>query len=292
MITQEQKNFYFANGFLHLPGAVSNVVELAQEFDGLNDLALNNELENFWPVYTSPELRNRYGKSRTVETWDAVSAFKQTLKQKNYRFSKYERFLDYCPATRQLFETTVMELLKSLMPDPVLIREKAIAKYPGDLIGFPAHTDLPAQYAKFSSSVASVCVSLDQTSDQNGCVFYQPTPVIRRSVIQCPCWTGKPCTCITESGADPLQAKQPDVCSLENIEPFVPAMLDPGDILIFDGLTPHYSDKNVAASPRRYLYGVYSDRADLKVSDQGIKQEFYHWLETHFSANKDAFAYT
>ena len=38
----------------------------------------------------------------------------------------------------------------------------------------------------------------------------------------------------------------------------VPLVLEPGDVAVFGGFTPHRSDPNVSAGPRRQLYLSYN----------------------------------
>ena len=63
----------------------------------------------------------------------------------------------------------------------------------------------------------------------------------------------------------------------------MPLVLEPGDVAIFGGFTPHRSDPNVSDRWRRQLYLSYNALSDG--GDQRAKhyREFHAWLKVKYA---------
>jgi len=116
-------------------------------------------------------------------------------------------------------------------------KDKINYKQPGGA-GFSPHQDLAAYPG--ASRVVSILVAVDQCSTASGCLWFA-------------------------SGVDDLLATDdrgvvvPDVVDALS---WTAAELAPGDALCIEGLTPHFSEANRSAAPRRVLVASYAPRID------------------------------
>ncbi len=129
----------------------------------------------------------------------------------------------------------IVEVLAALFAEPaVLFKEKINYKYPGGG-GFAPHQDATAY--RFVDHHISCMVPLDPATTASGCLYVAPgyqagqLPTDDRGRIE-------------ESTAAHLDWR--------------PVPLEPGDLLFFDSYTPHYSETNTTARPRRAAYLTYN----------------------------------
>jgi ectoine hydroxylase-related dioxygenase (phytanoyl-CoA dioxygenase family) len=129
----------------------------------------------------------------------------------------------------------VVEILTQLFGErPVLFKEKINYKQPGGG-GFAPHQDATAY--RFVDHHISCMVPLDPATPASGCLFVAPGYAAGRLPTD---ERGR----IAEETAARLE--------------WQPVPLEPGDLLFFDSYTPHYSDTNTTARPRRAAYLTYN----------------------------------
>ena len=118
-----------------------------------------------------------------------------------------------------------------------LFKEKLIFK-PAGALGYPLHQDIPQCWCGFPKSFLTVLIPIDPSSEENGC-----TEV----------FSGYHHGFLSN---DPHAYMFPDdaVDSARRTK----LVLDPGDVAIFHGLTPHRSDPNRSNEMRRVLYVSYN----------------------------------
>jgi len=116
-----------------------------------------------------------------------------------------------------------------------------IFKPPG-ATGYKLHQDIPLSWNGFPSSFLTVLIPIDPSSEENGCteVFsgYHGDFLSKDGGIYM-----LPDNCVDESRRTPL-------------------VLNPGDIAIFHGLTPHRSAPNRSNQMRRIFYVSYNALSD------------------------------
>lgn len=134
----------------------------------------------------------------------------------------------------------------------LLFKEKLIFKLPGAR-GYNLHQDIPRYWDGFPRSFVTVLIPIDPTNRQNGCTevfsgyhtdFLSDNPEVYM---------------LPEDTVDPARRTY-----LE---------LDPGDIAIFHGLTPHRSDPNRSTAMRRTFYVSYNR------ASEGGDQRAAHYAE-------------
>lgn len=136
-----------------------------------------------------------------------------------------------------------------------LLKDKLILKPPG-ATGYGVHQDVPYwhELGGDTSDAMSVAVCIDHCTEENGAVEFAPGFHDRLLTV-------------------PGVAADPD----ESLFPsFDMAVAEPGDIVIFTGLTPHRSGGNRSDACRRMLFLTYSrdERPNLYEQYQRLRLTF------------------
>jgi hypothetical protein len=176
------------------------------------------------------------------------------------QFDAFDPIIDLSPASSRLaYDDRLLDALAGLYGEPArLFKDKLIFKLPGAK-GYQLHQDWIA-WERFPRSFLSVLVPLDPSDADNGCTIVYPgyhhdgplTPA--------------------DGDYHPLPPETVDEAAA------VPLVLEPGDVAVFGGFTPHRSDPNLTDRPRRQLYFSYtkdSDGGDLRDAHY---QDFQVWL--------------
>jgi hypothetical protein len=180
-------------------------------------------------------------------------------------FETFDPVIDLSPACRDLaFAPALLEALYDLYGEPAcLFKDKLIFK-PAGVKGYGLHQDWIA-WPGFPRSFLTVLVPLDAATRENGCTIVYPG--YHRGGTLSP-----------EDGQyHELPAESVDESRAVYLE------LEPGDVAIFGGFTPHRSMPNRSAGPRRQLYLSYNARSDG--GDQRAKHydEFHAWLRLRYA---------
>ena len=118
----------------------------------------------------------------------------------------------------------------------ILFKDKINFKMPGGQ-GFKAHQDAQAGWHLYARYFISVLISIDRSTEQNGCIEMAPG------------WHGR--------GLIGKEWTPLDEASTARME-FVPLPTRPGDVVFFDCFAPHRSRDNPTNVPRRVLYVTYN----------------------------------
>lgn len=136
----------------------------------------------------------------------------------------------------------ITSALEAIYQEPAeLFKEKLIYKMPG-ANGYHLHQDIPQSWSGWPRSFLTVLLAIDASNRNNGCteVFHGYHDRFLSS--------------------DPNEYMLPASCVCESRHAFLE--LDPGDVAIFHGLTPHGSAANGSAGTRRAFYISYNARSD------------------------------
>lgn len=135
-----------------------------------------------------------------------------------------------------------------------LFKEKLIFKPPGAQ-GYNLHQDIPFGWAGFPRTFLTVMIPIDPSTQWNGCT--EVFSGYHRDFLS----------------RDPGVYMLPDDVVELSRRTFL--SLEPGDVAIFHGLTPHRSGPNRSDRMRRVLYVSYNARSD------GGDQRTKHYREFH-----------
>lgn len=181
------------------------------------------------------------------------------------QFETFDPVIDLSPACRALaFAPPLLEALHDLSGEPAcLFKDKLIFK-PAGVKGYGLHQDWIA-WPGFPRSFLTVLVPFDAATRANGCTIVYP------GYHHDGCLTPKD---------GQYHELPPDTVDEDRA---VYLELEPGDVAIFGGFTPHRSAPNQSAGSRRQLYLSYNAASDG--GDQRAKHydDFHAWLRKRYA---------
>ena len=179
-------------------------------------------------------------------------------------FETFDPVIDLSPVCRRIaHDARLLAALAALYGEEAcLFKDKLIYKPPG-LKGYGLHQDWIA-WPGFPRSFLTVLVPFDPADADNGCtqVFpgYHQTAACRRRMAT-----------ITNCRRDVDESRG------------VPLELEPGDVAIFSGFTPHRSAPNRSDRWRRQLYLSYNKLSDGGHQRDRHYEEFHRWLRVKYA---------
>lgn len=180
-------------------------------------------------------------------------------------FECFDPVIDLSPVCERLaYHPALLALLADLYGEPAcLFKDKLIYKPPG-VKGYGLHQDWIA-WDGFPRSFLTVLIPFDAADRDNGCTIVYPG-YHHGGPLSEP--DGKyhelPPETVDESRA-------------------VHLLLEPGDVAVFGGFTPHRSDPNVSDRWRRQLYLSYNALSDGGEQRTQHYREFHDWLRTKYA---------
>ncbi len=182
---------------------------------------------------------------RKPEDWEngKEMAYYETSKNDKTRIlARIEKFVDYHEGFKKLVNSrALIECVDTLLGEPsILFKEKINFKKPGGG-GFHPHQDMISRWDDFANDFMNVLIITDDTNLENGCLelaagFHN------------------------KGFLGPYDAPIPEKY-LEKME-FVPYQLSMGDVVFFNGFTPHQSQDNKSTKPRSNVYLTYNKKSE------------------------------
>lgn len=183
-------------------------------------------------------------------------------------FETFDPVIDLAPACRRIaHDTRILDSLADLYREPAcLFKDKLIFKPPG-ANGYVLHQDYIA-WPDFPRSFVTVLVPIDAADASNGCTEVFPGCHHGGSLIQ-------------EDG-------EFHEVPLELIDESKGVMLElePGDVAVFGGFTPHRSAPNTSPSWRRQLYLSYNALSDGGDRRDRHYADFHAYLRRRYSEHR------
>ncbi|HEY0984689.1 phytanoyl-CoA dioxygenase family protein [Schlesneria sp.] len=187
-------------------------------------------------------------------------------------FEVFDPVNDISPVcTRFCDDARLAALLESLYGEPAcLFKEKLIFKPPGAQ-GYQLHQDIPQGWKGFPRTFLTVLIPIDPSTEENGCTevfsgYHNDFLMQDSSVYMLP---------------DDIVDPQRKTC----------LALNPGDIAVFHGLTPHRSEPNRSTQMRRVFYVSYNALSDGGDQRDAHYAEFRERLAQHRAAQASASVY-
>jgi hypothetical protein len=175
-------------------------------------------------------------------------------------FETFDPVLDLSPACARIAEDPGLRALLNILYDdePCLFKDKLIFKPPG-VKGYGLHQDWIA-WPGFPRSFLTVLVPFDRADADNGCTEVFPGYHLHGSLSP-------------EDGQyHELSLEKVDLARGVQLE------LEPGDLAMFGGFTPHRSAPNRSKRWRRQLYLSYNKFSDGGYQRDKHYEEFHCWL--------------
>ncbi|WP_020471241.1 phytanoyl-CoA dioxygenase family protein [Zavarzinella formosa] len=180
-------------------------------------------------------------------------------------FETFDPVIDLGPVCDQLaHHPRLLSLLATVYGEPAhLFKDKLIYKPPG-VKGYGLHQDW-ISWEGFPKSFLTVLIPFDPADRDNGCTVVYPGYHTAGSLTpQDGQYHELPADTVDESLAEPL-------------------ILEPGDVAVFGGFTPHRSDPNISDRWRRQLYLSYNAHSDGGDQREKHYREFHAWLKIKYA---------
>jgi 2-aminoethylphosphonate dioxygenase len=164
--------------------------------------------------------------------------------------NRIENFVPFHEGFRQLAtEGPLIDLVSVLLGElAVLFKDKINLKLPGGG-GFEPHQDIQAGWNQYADSFISASIAIDEATVENGCLEIAAGQHTRGLIGRL---------------LEPLSGSE-----LDGVV-FQPVPQAPGDVIVFEGYTPHRSAKNTTSRPRRNLYLTYT-----KASAGDLRERYF-----------------
>lgn len=181
------------------------------------------------------------------------------------KFDCFDPVLDLSPQCRRAaHDPRILSIVSALYGEPAcLFKDKLIFKPPGAL-GYAPHQDY-ISWKSFPTSFVTVIVAIDPSGADNGATEVFP------GYHQSGCLTPK------DGLYHELTADMVDLSKGVMLE------LQPGDIALFSGYTPHRSAPNRSKESRRLLYLSYNALSDGGEQREKHYAEFHLWLKDRYA---------
>ncbi len=178
---------------------------------------------------------------KKLEDWESGKemAYYETSKNDGTRIlARLENFIDFHKGFQNLANSEgLMGCVNDLLVDkPILFKEKINFKKPGGG-GFRPHQDQVSRWETFAKYFINVLISTDDSTIENGCL--ELTPGFYKKELLGPTDSTIPEEWINKMKFEPFPTKK-------------------GDVVFFDGYTPHQSKENKSTSSRSNVYLTYN----------------------------------
>ncbi len=164
--------------------------------------------------------------------------------------TRLENFVDYHKNFHDLiYSEKIIGCVEELLGEPcVFFKEKINFKNPGGA-GFKPHQDAISRWDDYAKHFMNVLICTDEGTIENGCLEVAPG--------------------FHDKGfLGPYDAPIPDEW-LKKME-FMPLEHKLGDVVFFDGFTPHQSQENKTKNPRTNVYLTYN-----KLSEGDNREKYF-----------------
>jgi 2-aminoethylphosphonate dioxygenase len=191
--------------------------------------------------------------------------FQQTHDETDCLWETFDPIIDLSPACEQFArDLRLLDILHDIYSEPAcLFKDKLIFKQPGTK-GYDLHQDW-ISWPGFPRSFLTVLIPIDSACERNGCTEVFPGYHQRGSLSP-------------EDGQ--YHQLSPDAVEESKGAKLI---LDPGDIAIFTGFTPHRSGPNLSESWRRQLYLSYNASSDGGEQRVAHYKQFREYLKNRYS---------
>jgi len=181
------------------------------------------------------------------------------------RFDCFDPVIDLSPVCARIAcHPRILDAVAALYGEPAfLFKDKLIFKPPGAK-GYDLHQDY-ISWRSFPRSFVTVIVAIDASSAANGATEVFPGYHTRG--------------CLTPEDGQYHQLPTDAVDAAKG----VPLELQPGDLAVFSGFTPHRSGPNMSSQWRRLLYLSYNAASDGGDQRDRHYAEFKDWLKDRYA---------
>jgi hypothetical protein len=241
-------------GFAHYANLIDSMSnQNAADASGFSKYLISNSQKAFWNDNGFLVIKGlaNYGLRRNVKAWaEEISEWPKTDGKWLLHWEesdeapdgkivcRAENFVNYHQGMQELSKGMLADVVSQLLGEKALLfKEKINYKLPGGS-GFVAHQDTSAYLSLGGDRHVSAMVAIDDANMFNG-----PLEVAAGR------W-GPGIVALNDKGVITNEANA--------IMQYQPILCEAGDIVLFDGWTPHKSSANLSSEPRRAIFFTYS----------------------------------
>lgn len=211
------------------------------------------------------EAETLMARTELIDTQNIRCRWQNHVETEACTFDCFDPVIDIGPVCRFFaLDERILAPLRSIYRDEAyLFKDKLIFKRPG-MTGYALHQDFIG-WASFPESFLTVIVAIDPTGAANGAT--EVFPGVHRQGYLSP----------RDGEYHPLPLETVDLSTGVVLE------LEPGDVAIFSGFTPHRSAANRSDRWRRQLYVSYNAGREGGERRAAHYREFHAWLERKYA---------
>lgn len=240
--------------------------ELVQAYRETGYAIVRHVFERAEIVDLSNEANRLFGRRDLIDFNNLRCRWQNHVETGECRFDCFDPVIDLSPVVERIArDARLSGIVSTLYGEPAcLFKDKLIYKPPGAQ-GYGLHQDYIA-WDSFPKSFVTVLVPIDPANDSNGATEVFP---------------GRHVDGVLAPQDGDYHELSDDVLAGA---PGVRLCLEPGDIAIFDGMTPHRSAANRSSTWRRQLYLSFNAQSDGGEQRDAHYAEFHDWLARKYAA--------
>ena len=198
------------------------------------------KLNNFYTNKEILSLKNEVNKLKRSKSKKIAKYYQLNLSGKKNDLHRIEYFYSYSKILKNLIDSKkVSKLLFSLTKKKYILFKEKINIKPANSREDRLHQDVQGDWMKYSKNFVTLLISLVKTNNKNGNLIVD----------------------ISGYNKDQIRGKMFKVLKSKQLKKpkFKSQPTKPGDILLFNGFTPHKSTKNLTNKSRDQIYITYCE---------------------------------
>lgn len=220
-------------------------------FENYGFLKLNN-------FYTNKEIssfKNEVDILKESKSKKIAKYYQLNLRGNKNDLHRIEYFYSYSKVLKNLIDSKkVANLLFSLTKKKYILFKEKINIKPANSREDRLHQDVQGDWIKYSKNFITLLISLVKTNNKNGNLIID----------------------ISGFNKDQIRGKMFEVLKSKQLKKpkFKSQSTKPGDILLFNGFTPHKSTKNLTNKSRDQIYITYCETKNKDTRQRYFKEKF------------------
>lgn len=242
------------------PVATSLTLNQIRDYHDAGFLVVRNVFTADEMAALASEADTLFGRQELIDTQNIRCRWQDHAQTAECRFDCFDPVIDIGPVCRYFaHDRRLFDILRGIYGDEAhLFKDKLIFK-PPQATGYALHQDFIG-WKEFPESFITVLIAIDETTAANGAT--EVFPGYHRQGYLSP----------RDGEYHQLPPEKIDDSTGVLLE------LQPGDVAMFGGFTPHRSGPNLTDKWRRQLYLSYNARRDGGEQRDAHYQQFHEWL--------------
>ena len=213
------------------------------------------KLNNFYTNKEISSFKNEVDILKESKSKKIAKYYQLNLRGNKNDLHRIEYFYSYSKVLKNLIDSKkVANLLFSLTKKKYILFKEKINIKPANSREDRLHQDVQGDWIKYSKNFITLLISLVKTNNKNGNLIID----------------------ISGFNKDQIRGKMFEVLKSKQLKKpkFKSQSTKPGDILLFNGFTPHKSTKNLTNKSRDQIYITYCETKNKDTRQRYFKEKF------------------